>query len=99
MARSTLSAELEDGTVLQVVADGRDIRAWEGLHAESFMGVDTTYTIVSELAGLAAIRSGQFDGDLPAWLAVLVDVREVASAGGVPTRPNRHRRRPVGRSR
>jgi hypothetical protein len=80
---------MEDGSTISVSADGRDIRAWEAANGASFLSAEFSYTLLTELAGYAAVRTGKFDGDLAGFMAVCVNVSQPdddePGGGGDPT--------------
>lgn len=86
---------------LAVSVDGRDVRAWEARHDESFTAKQLTHTKIAELAFFAAARSGAYAGGYDSWMSDCVWAREVSDAQEVEadTRPTRKARGGGSRSR
>jgi hypothetical protein len=81
---------MEDGSTLDISADGRDIRAWEAKNNHSFLTAEFSYTLLTELAGLAAVRTGVFGGTFDEFMAACVNVsQELEDEAGGPTRKGR----------
>jgi hypothetical protein len=75
--RQPFSVELaEPDAAFTVVADSRDVRAWEAAYDESFLNGDTSFTKLAQLAHIAARRQGLFKGDYAAF-----DSRAIACEG------------------
>lgn len=85
MKSTPIEVELDDGRTFVVRADGRDIRAWEGRHGESFIAADFSYTLMTELAGTAAVRSGDWGGTFEEFMEHAVNVAEAPGDEGGPT--------------
>ena len=75
--RQAFSVELaEPDDAFTVVADSRDVRAWESAYTASFLEGETSFTKLAQLAHLAAARQGLFKGDYAAF-----DSRAVSCEG------------------
>lgn len=55
--------ELEDGTVIEPVYDGRDIRAWEAKYGQGAIGRKTTLSMLAFYGWSAAKREGLLNGE------------------------------------
>lgn len=53
---------VEPETTFTVEVDGRDIRRWEAEYDASFTGTPASATQTAQLAHVAALRQGLFDG-------------------------------------
>jgi hypothetical protein len=60
--RQKFAVEMVDGSEWEVVADGRDIRAYETHSGQSFLTTKFTYNQVTDLAAHASIRLGLWAG-------------------------------------
>lgn len=61
--RQRIAVELVDpDETYEVVADGRDVRAWEAAYDLSYIGTPLTLTQLAQVAHLAAVRQGLFAG-------------------------------------
>lgn len=73
---------------LEVVYDGRDVRAWESDTGESYLSTQDTYTQREHLAWYALRRQGLTDLDLDGFRAVCVSVTALGAGDPVgPTQP------------
>lgn len=79
--RQKLHLELEDGTTLEPVYDGRDLRAWETKHGKSSLVGPMSLSQLTWLGWAAAKREGSINGQFDryeAFDAQCVEVRGMA---------------------
>lgn len=62
-----LIAEMDEGTTFIVSADARDLRKWEALNDQSWMGTTFGLTHLAQLAYYALQRTGQLNGRYPTY--------------------------------
>lgn len=65
--RQTYLFEMDDGTTYEVVADARDIRAWEAEYGLSYMATPLSFTEVAQVAYIAARRTGAIGDKYPSY--------------------------------
>jgi hypothetical protein len=84
---------MDDGTLVQIEADARDIRAWEAEHDRSWFTTPTSFTTLAQLAYIAGRRTGTLNGAYPSYQefdAHCVDARgRTAPVVDRPTRAGR----------
>lgn len=61
--------DLDDGREVEVVYDGRDIRAWEIKHRKSALVESMSLSMLTWLGHHAAVRTGAINGDLSTYEA------------------------------
>ena len=91
--RQDMHVELDDGTVLEIQADGRDVRAWEALYGRSWLAERLSFTTVAQLAYLAGQRTGVLNGSYPDYESFDAHCTEATGRrtviGADPTPPGR----------
>lgn len=87
MRKTRMEYELDGKDPQEVTVDGRDIRGWESQTEKSFIEDKLSYTMLTELAALAAIRTKQYKGDFDKFMAEVVNVRQLSDedVAGDPT--------------
>jgi hypothetical protein len=88
--------ELEDGTEVPVVFDGRDLRAWEVKHRKSSLAEPMSMSMLTWLGWHATTRQHLLNGSYDTYEAfdavcVGVEGAELDEAEGGPTRPGAKR--------
>lgn len=63
--KQPMKVEMDDGTVFDVDADARDIRAWEAQYGRSFFEQGMTFTTLAQIAYLAGRRTNLLNGQWP----------------------------------
>lgn len=79
--RQKVKLELEDGTALETVYDGRDLRAWESKYNKSALVGPMSLSMLTFLGWSAAKRDGSINGRYDryeAFDAECVDVQGMA---------------------
>ena len=79
--RQRVRLELEDGSEIQAVYDGRDVRAWETKYNKSALVGPMSLSQLTFLGWAAAKREGSINGQFDAYEKfekVCVDVRGMA---------------------
>lgn len=78
--RYQLKAVLDDGQELDASVDGRDVRKWEGAHSATFIGIELSYGILTELAFYALKRTGAVDMNWADFDAACIGIEHVEDA-------------------
>jgi len=84
--RATFDIEVTTGEVFTVTSDARDVRTWESEYAQSFFDVPWSATQAAQIAYLAGMRLGAFDGRYPSYKdfdadCVRLDAQGIQAAG------------------
>ena len=93
MRKQVMEVELDGrDEPMRVTVDGRDIRRWEAANEKSFITEPVSYTILTELAGWSAIRTGTYEGKHAEFMAEVINVTQISDEDEEPARPTRKRR-------
>lgn len=92
MLRYNLGVDLEDGEHHDVVADARDLRAWERTNDRTALGEKVSVSFLTDIAYTAGVRAGLWNSTREAFETRCISIEVNGNSEETPTRRGRGRR-------